>query len=111
MVRVAAAARPDPAPMKEKDQLVREQDTVESSAGIVPTVSITLCSTVHLPQYIHHRMPSGLESSEDLGRQSPPLHSGQDCWQPQMESGAIKGGIGDKVEVPHDDQTPSRAWL
>jgi hypothetical protein len=66
MVRVAAAARPDLAPVKESDQIVREQDPVASSAGIVPTVSITLCPTVHLPECIHHRMSSGLESSEDL---------------------------------------------
>jgi hypothetical protein len=66
MVRVVAAARSDPALMKEWDQVVREQDLVEPNARVVPTVSITLCLTVHLPQWTHHRMPSDLESSEDL---------------------------------------------
>jgi hypothetical protein len=63
---MVAAARSDPAPMKEKDQIVREQDPIESSAGVVPTVSITACPTVHLPECIHHRMPRCLEIREDL---------------------------------------------
>jgi hypothetical protein len=108
---VAAAARPNPALMKERDQLVREQDTFESSAGIVPTVSITPCSTVHLPECIHHGMPSGLESSEDLHCSRLLCTPVRIAGSPRWQRGAIKGGIGDKVEVPHDDQAPSRARL
>jgi hypothetical protein len=97
--------------MKKRDQSVREQDPIEPSAGVVPTVSIPPCPTVHLPECIHHRMPRCLESSEDLfGRclLCPPVRiTGSPRWQ----RGAIDGSIRDKVEVPHDDQAPSRAWL